>query len=137
MLNREDVNNSLIMIQPTLMSYSMEAPTQPVLLDSVSIQPNVILLLDTFFHVLIWHDETVAAWRKAKYQDDPTYAGFKNLLEMPRADAQVWLLHDMFVSILCPKYFCGCRMYWQIDSLFLDILILTKGDHRHDFCFQK
>jgi protein transport protein SEC23 len=46
-LNREDTNNSLIMIQPTLMSYTMEPPPQPVLLDSVSIQPNVILLLDT------------------------------------------------------------------------------------------
>jgi protein transport protein SEC23 len=88
-LNREDVNNSLIMIQPTLMAYSMEAPPQPVLLDSVSIQPNVILLLDTFFQVLVWHGETIAAWRKAKYHENPTYVAFKDLLETPVADAQV------------------------------------------------
>jgi hypothetical protein len=27
-----------------------------------------ILLLDSFFHVLIWHGETIAQWRKAGYQ---------------------------------------------------------------------
>ena len=30
-LNEEDVNNSLIMIQPTLMSYTFDTPPQPVL----------------------------------------------------------------------------------------------------------
>lgn len=50
-LNAEDVNNSLIMIQPTLMSYGLDSEPVPVLLDSVSIQPDVILLLDTFFHI--------------------------------------------------------------------------------------
>lgn len=94
-LNREDVNSSLIMIQPTLMSYSMEAPPQPVLLDSVSIQPNVTLLLDTFFQVLVWHGETIASWRKAKYQDNPTYSAFKEMLEAPVVDATE-LLADRF-----------------------------------------
>ncbi|KAI8998101.1 hypothetical protein BC832DRAFT_566185 [Gaertneriomyces semiglobifer] len=87
-LNREDVNNSLIMIQPTIMSYSFNGPPQPVLLDSVSIKPDVILLLDTFFHILIWHGETVAAWRKAKYHEQPAYENFKLLLEAPKQDAQ-------------------------------------------------
>lgn len=61
-VNREDVTNSLIMIQPTLTSYGMTAPASPVLLDSVSAKPDVILLLDTFFHILIWHGEQVAQW---------------------------------------------------------------------------
>ncbi|OBZ67637.1 Protein transport protein SEC23 [Grifola frondosa] len=56
-LNEEDVNNSLIMIQPTLMSYTFDVPPQPVLLDSVSLKPDVILLLDTFFHILIFHGD--------------------------------------------------------------------------------
>lgn len=90
-LGREDTNNSLIMIQPTLMQYSMEGEPQPVLLDSASIQPNVVLLMDTFFHVLIWHGETIAAWRREKYQDNPTYASFKDLLEAPKEDAQLVL----------------------------------------------
>ncbi|TPX68583.1 hypothetical protein SpCBS45565_g03043 [Spizellomyces sp. 'palustris'] len=87
-LNREDVNNSLIMIQPTLMSYSFNGPPHPVLLDSVSIKPDHILLLDTFFHILIWHGETIAAWRKAKYHEQPSYENFKLLLEAPKQDAQ-------------------------------------------------
>ena len=91
-LNKEDVTNSLIMIQPTLTSYSLEAPPQPVLLDSVSIQPNVILLLDTYFLVLIWHGETIAAWRSAGYHEDPTYASFKDLLEMPKGNASVFFI---------------------------------------------
>ena len=33
--------------------------TQPVLLDSTSITPDRILLLDTFFHILIFHGEVM------------------------------------------------------------------------------
>ena len=89
MLNEEDVNNSLTMIQPTLMSYTFDVPPQPVLLDSVSIKPDVILLLDTFFHILIFHGETVAEWRKAGYQDQEGYENFAALLEQPKEDARV------------------------------------------------
>ncbi|RIA99066.1 protein transporter SEC23 [Glomus cerebriforme] len=94
-LNHEDVNNSLIMIQPTLMSYGFVQPPQPVLLDSISIKPDVILLLDTFFHILIFHGETIAQWRKAGYQDQEGYENFKELLEAPKADSEE-LLADRF-----------------------------------------
>jgi protein transport protein SEC23 len=77
------------MIQPTLMSYTFDTPPQPVLLDSVSIKHDVILLLDTFFHILIFHGELVAQWRKQGYQDQEGYENFKELLELPVADAQV------------------------------------------------
>ena len=87
-LNSEDVNSSLIMIQPTLMSYGFEGAPQPVLLDSMSIRPDVVLLLDTFFHLLIFHGETIAQWRKAGYQDMDGYENFKEILETPQADAQ-------------------------------------------------
>jgi len=86
-LNEEDLNNSLIMIQPTLMSYTFDVGPQPVLLDSALIKPDVILLLDTFFHILIFHSETVAQWRKAGYQDQDGYENFKELLlRMLRCD---------------------------------------------------
>lgn len=76
--------NSLIMIQPILYSYTFHGPPevffislkvlltedsvnlscltivlclQPVLLDSGSIQGDRILLLDTFFQLLIYHGE--------------------------------------------------------------------------------
>jgi protein transport protein SEC23 len=87
-LNRENVDSSLIMIQPTLTSYSFDTEPQPVLLDSISIKPDAILLLDTFFHILIFHGETIAQWRKAGYQDQEGYENFKSLLEAPVLDAQ-------------------------------------------------
>lgn len=92
-MNDADVNNSLIMIQPTLMSYGFDTDPHPVLLDSVSIKNDVILLLDTFFHILIFHGETIAQWRKANYQDQEGYENFKELLEAPIVDAQE-LLED-------------------------------------------
>ena len=89
-LNHEDVSNSLIMIQPTLDSYTFDQEGgQPVLLDSTSIQPTHILLLDTFFHILIFHGETIAEWRKAGYQEQEGYENFAALLEQPKEDARV------------------------------------------------
>ncbi|PBP22749.1 vWA-like protein [Diplocarpon rosae] len=95
-LNHEDVSNSLIMIQPTLDSYTFDQDgSQPVLLDSTSIQPTHILLLDTFFHILIFHGETAAEWRKAGYQDQEGYENFAALLEQPKEDARD-LITDRF-----------------------------------------
>jgi protein transport protein SEC23 len=77
------------MMQPTLMSYTFDKEPHPVLLDSMSIQKDVILLLDTFFHILIFHGETIAQWRKAKYHEQEGYENFKELLEAPVQDAAV------------------------------------------------
>jgi len=95
-LNHEDVSNSLIMIQPTLDSYGFDHEGgQPVLLDSSSIQSETVLLLDTFFHILIFHGETMAEWRKAGYQDQEGYENFRELLEAPKEDAKD-LIQDRF-----------------------------------------
>ena len=67
-LNEADVNNSLMMIQPTLMSYTSDVPPQPVLLDNVSIKPDVILL-DAFFHIHFFYGSTFTHWRRAGYQN--------------------------------------------------------------------
>jgi protein transport protein SEC23 len=95
-LNHEDVSNSLIMIQPTLDAYRIDQEEgEAVLLDSTSIQPEVCLLLDTFFHVLIFYGETVAAWRKEGYQDQEGYENVRELLEKPKEDAKA-LIQDRF-----------------------------------------
>lgn len=94
-IDREDVGNSLIMIQPTLDSYTFDEPPRPVLLDSTSIQPNTILLLDTYFHILIFHGETIAEWKKIGYQDQEGYENFRELLELPKEDARE-LIADRF-----------------------------------------
>lgn len=84
---REDTSNSLVMMQPSLLCYSFSAPPQPVLLDATSVRPDVILLLDTFFHVLIFHGETIAQWREQGYHELPEHAAFRSLLQSPRDDA--------------------------------------------------
>ena len=113
------------MIQPTLMSYSFDGPPQPVLLDSISIKPDVILLLDTFFHILIWHGETVAQWRKAKYHEQAEYANFKMLLEAPKADAQVCLLETIRCTA-CAQLLVY-RNCWRKGSHSHVTLIVTRA----------
>lgn len=106
-LMHEDVTNSLIMIQPSLLSYDVEtfgAPDEtgepnnepePVLLDSMSLGANKILLLDTFFHILIYHGVTVAQWRKSNYHNTEGYEHFKEFLEAPKHEAME-ILMDRF-----------------------------------------
>jgi len=86
--NRQDLTNSLIMIQPVLYSYSLESAPEPVLLDSSSIKSQTILLLDTFFQVLIYHGETIDKWKKEGYHERPEYKNFQMLLQAPVDDAQ-------------------------------------------------
>ncbi|GJN15963.1 hypothetical protein PR202_gb02912 [Eleusine coracana subsp. coracana] len=69
MLNRENVANSVVMIQPSLISYSFQSGPEPVLLDATAIAADRILLLDSYFTIAIFHGITIAQWRKAGYQD--------------------------------------------------------------------
>lgn len=94
-LLRESTLNSLVMIQPALQEYSFEGFARPVLLDATSLKPNVILLLDSFFYVVIWRGETIQAWYDAGYQDKEEYASFKQLLAEPENDARV-VLNERF-----------------------------------------
>jgi protein transport protein SEC23 len=87
-LTKEDLTQSLIMIQPILYSYSFNGPPEPVLLDTSSLQQDRILLMDTFFHIVIYHGETIAAWKKLNYQNQPEYENFAQLLQAPVDDAQ-------------------------------------------------
>lgn len=67
-LSRENVGNSLVMIQPALMQYTLDSDQpQPVLLDIDSLKNNVILLLDTFFYIVIWKGATIVQWEDAGY----------------------------------------------------------------------
>ena len=87
-LQRENVYNSLVMIQPTLTSYSFNGPPEPVLLDVCSIAADRILVLDAYFSVVVFHGMTIAQWRKANYQDQPEHVAFKELLAAPKAEAE-------------------------------------------------
>ncbi|TYI45085.1 hypothetical protein E1A91_D13G011300v1 [Gossypium mustelinum] len=86
-LNRENVANSVVMIQPSLVSYSFQSVPEPALLDVTAIAADRILLLDSYFTVVIFHGSTIAQWRKAGYHDQPEHQAFAQLLQAPRDDA--------------------------------------------------
>jgi len=105
-LLRETVSNSLIMLQPSLLMYSFHGPPQPVLLDATSVRPDSILLLDSFFHVIVFHGETIAAWKQQGYHLQEEHVNFRNLLEAPQSDAQLIMKHRFPVPrfIVCDQH---------------------------------
>lgn len=94
-LNRENVTNSLVMIQPSLISYSFNSPPEPALLDVASIAADRLLLLDSYFTVVVFRGMTIAQWRNAGYQKQPEHQAFAALLEAPQIDAQA-IINDRF-----------------------------------------
>lgn len=96
MLFAEDTNNLLVMIQPTLTGFEVgwEEP-QPVLLDLQLIAPERILLLDTFFHILIFYGLAAAQWREDGLAELEEYAYLADFFAEPRKEA-VELLQDRF-----------------------------------------
>ncbi|KAJ4956849.1 hypothetical protein NE237_013632 [Protea cynaroides] len=95
LLNRENILNSVVMIQPSLISYSFNSLPAPALLDVASIAADRILLLDAYFSVVIFHGMTIAQWRNAGYQNQPEHQAFAHLLQAPHDDAQM-IIRDRF-----------------------------------------
>lgn len=73
-LNRENVANSVVMIQPSLISYSFHSTPEPALLDVSAIAADRILLLDSYFTIVVFHGSSIAQWRKAGYHNQPDHA---------------------------------------------------------------
>ena len=77
------------MIQPLLFEYTPDNPApNPVYLDLNSLKNDCVLLLDTFFHVVVWHGNDVVKWREEGYQDQEGYENIKQMLEDPQDYAQ-------------------------------------------------
>jgi len=88
-LLRENVMNSLIMIQPMLESYEISnLNPQSVLLSASSVDSSKILVLDTFFLVLVFLGHDVFEARKEGLAEKPEGEAFRNFLAAPLADAQ-------------------------------------------------
>ncbi|KAE8658431.1 hypothetical protein F3Y22_tig00116971pilonHSYRG00466 [Hibiscus syriacus] len=106
LLNRENITNAAVMIQPSLISYSFNSLPQPALLDVASISANRILLLDSYFSIVIFHGMTIAQWRNMGYQNQPEHQAFAQLLQAPQTDAQIIILERFPVSrlVVCDQH---------------------------------
>ncbi|KAL6191323.1 hypothetical protein ACLB2K_037714 [Fragaria x ananassa] len=89
LLNRENITNAAVMIQPSLISYSFNSLPQPALLDVASIAADRILLLDSYFSIVIFHGMTIAQWRNMGYQNQQEHVAFAQLLQAPHDDTQM------------------------------------------------
>ncbi|KAF5465105.1 hypothetical protein F2P56_015136 [Juglans regia] len=89
LLNRENITNAAVMIQPSLISYSFNSLPAPALLDVASIAADRILLLDSYFSVVIFHGMQIAQWRNAGYHNQPEHRAFAQLLQAPNDDVQM------------------------------------------------
>ena len=110
-LIRENVTNGLSMIQPLLHAFDIPSPDddeeiiygQEVLLELSSRHPERILLLDTFFHLVIWYGRKIAKWRNdqiwlnKEYGKD--YIWFKKLLLAPDKEC----INRMNIRFPCPN----------------------------------
>lgn len=131
MLNRESITNATVMIQPSLISYSFNSLPSPALLDVASISADRILLLDSYFSVVIFHGITVAQWRNMGYQNQPEhqvyiscsfflstshmppkikffiiFQAFSQLLQAPHDDAEL-IIRDRFPAprlVVCDQH---------------------------------
>jgi protein transport protein SEC23 len=88
LLLKENTMNSLAMIQPALILYAINEDPKPVNLELQYMKPENVLMLDTFFHVLVWNGETIEKWVKAKLHEKPEYAHLKKQIESPLKDAK-------------------------------------------------
>lgn len=137
-LCRENTTNCLVMIQPSLLMYNFDNPEpSPVLLDIKSMQNNVILLLDTYFDIVVWKGQLIHNWEKAGYQDQPEYENFKQLLQLPMDDANL-IIEDRYPA---PAFFLtypGHTKERKIKSRVnpsgseLDVATVQSGDFIND-----
>lgn len=102
-LNREMVSNTLVMIQPTLVAYELDKEEAvPVFCDVDSLRPELMMLIDTYFYVLVWQGKTVHGWVQSGYHEQPDYGNLRTLLDLPTQDAKM-ILED---RLPVPRFVC-------------------------------
>ena len=95
-LLKENVINSMTMIQPILLAYTPDDNDFiPVGLEAENMKADRVLLLDAYFFICIWYGEDVCSWREAGYQNEPEYENIKNMLDSPMDYAQNIIMERM------------------------------------------
>lgn len=80
LLYNQKVSEALKLIKPTLLSYHYQGGVEAVEVDSKSLEPDVILLLDTFHNVVVWRGEYVAQWIREGYHEQEEYGFLKDII---------------------------------------------------------
>lgn len=80
-----------------------------VLLDVTSIAPDRILLLDSYFYVVVFHGSSIAQWRKDGFHLNPDHAHFKELLEV-HSSPELYSEHFLWG---CHAFPCGRRVAYH------------------------
>ncbi|KAK8578394.1 hypothetical protein V6N13_116240 [Hibiscus sabdariffa] len=128
-LNRENVANSVVMIQPSLVSYTFQSAPEPALLDVAAIAADRILLLDSYFTIVIFHGSTIAQWRKAGYHNQPEHQAFARLLQAPRDDADAIIKERFPVPrlVICDQH--GSQARFLLAKLNPSATYNSEGNH--------
>ena len=102
-LNRETISNMLVMIQPALFRYDSESedPT-PVLCEFDSLKSESVILVDTYFYLLIWKGLSAHSWFEAGYHEMSEYPNIKILHDRPIEDAEI-IANDRLPEPSCIK----------------------------------
>jgi len=87
-LQRSRCEDAILIINPTLHSYVINEPCVPVPLDATSVKEGNVLLMDTFFDIIVHYGSTVDAWRNLNYHENPEFANVADLLRIPNEDAK-------------------------------------------------
>lgn len=80
--------NTTLIIQPDLITYNINAPPLAVPLDPAAIDSKRILLLDTFFHIVIWYGNHIAQWKEQELHLKPEYGYLNDLMKAPLVETK-------------------------------------------------
>ncbi|CAD25989.1 PROTEIN TRANSPORT PROTEIN SEC23 HOMOLOG (COPII COAT) [Encephalitozoon cuniculi GB-M1] len=89
LLYNQRVSDALKLIKPTLISYHYQGGVEAVEVDSKSLEPDVILVLDTFHNVVVWRGEYVAQWVREGYHEQAEYEFLKDILKSSEERARL------------------------------------------------
>lgn len=81
LLYKLKTEDAIKMIKPSLISFHYQGDINPVELDTTSLNPECMLVLDTFHNVLFWKGKYVENWINEGLDKQPEYEFFKNTIE--------------------------------------------------------
>lgn len=70
----------MVMIQPALLKYTLEGVNEegeiqpePVELDFEEMKDDAVLLMDSYFTVIVWLGDNIQGWKEEKLNEQPDY----------------------------------------------------------------